>query len=218
MITPSPHREVAAPKECATCLGSYSRAQSQQPKRGRSCLPTFSSTPRAELSPRQGRSPRWAGRPAANGRSPPAPPPAGGARGARSPHLTAPVGKPARRPPRSCRLTNSQAAGATATRDFRLPGKPRPLPPAAFVIEGAGPHSRAGPGARGGACRAAEFPPCALRTVPPRGPIPRPKRPGASLRASGYAPGHAMSQQHPPQPARRGRNPGPPPTPSPPAI
>lgn len=159
-MTPRPHRQVAAPRERATGLGSYSRTQSQRPKRGHNCLPSFSSSPRAALAPRQqGRARRRAGRPAAHGRPPPAPLPAGGGRGVRSPHLTAPAGNSARQPPRFCRLTSSRAAGATARRDFRLPRRPRPLPPAASVTWGAGPHSRAGSGARGGACRAAGFPP-----------------------------------------------------------
>lgn len=128
-MTRSPHCEVAARRDCATCLRSYSRTESQLPKCRQNCLPSLSSPGRTTaLAPGQGRPPRRAGSPAANGRSPPAPLPAGSGRGARSPHLTAPPGKPARPPPQLCRLTSSPAAGATATRDFRLPWQPRPLP------------------------------------------------------------------------------------------
>lgn len=155
MGTRSPRCEEAARRECATCLRSYSRAHSQQPKCCQNCLPSFSSP----LAPGQGRAPRRAARPAADGCSSPAPLRAGGGRGARSPHLTAPPGKPARQPPKLRRLTRSRAAGATARRDFRLPWKPRLLPLASFAAPGGGASLRGGARCKGRGPPGASFPP-----------------------------------------------------------
>lgn len=86
--------------------------------------------------------------------------PASRGRSAGSPDLTAPARKPAaRRPPGLCRLTSARRLGqrregTSASRRSPAPFRRHPLWPG-----GAGPHSRAGPGARGGACRAAGFPP-----------------------------------------------------------
>lgn len=111
--------------------------------------------------------------------------PAGGGRGAGSPDLTAPARKPAaRRPPGLCRLTSSRRLGQRREGTSASRGSPAPFRRPPLWPGGAGPHSRAGPGARGGACRAAGFPPpstayCPLPAVPlpdPRGQAP-PSRP-----------------------------------------
>lgn len=70
-----------------------------------------------------------------------------GGRSAGSPDLTAPPWKkPDRRVPELRRLTSLARCLGNGERDFRLPGKPRLLPPAAYVAPGGGPRPGEGHG------------------------------------------------------------------------
>lgn len=163
-MTPSPHREAAAPTECATwprVLQPHSKptaqARSQLPpefllfsqSRARSPPGPRPTPGRASCTPRQHLIP------------------AGGGRGVRSRDLTAPARKPAaRRPPALCRLTSSRRLGQRREGTSASRGSPAPFRRPPLWPGGAGPHSRAGPGARGGACQAAGFPPLRAASRP----------------------------------------------------
>lgn len=116
---------MAARRARATCLRSHSRTQSQQPQRSHNSLPSFSSPPGAAVALRQGRAPLRAGRPTANGRSPPAP--SGSAVDAAPGAPTQPQ-QHRNLPARRHRDTDSPAAYCPGNREKALP-PPGEVPP-----------------------------------------------------------------------------------------
>lgn len=97
--------------------------------------------------------PRQAGCPAANGRSPPDP--SGSVTGT-APGVPTQPHHHRNHPARSRGSADSpatRAARATARRLFRLPGKSRPLPPAASVAQGSGVRPGRGPAQGAGPSR-----------------------------------------------------------------
>lgn len=114
------------------------------------------------------------------------------------------------------------AARETARRHFRLSGKPRPLPPAAFVALGGGASSRGGTQSKGWGLpgrlvptSSSSAPSLPVVRYPP---VTSTKGDRRLLSSPKICPRQAMSQQHPSRPASRGRNHGPPPKRSLPTI